>query len=47
MTHRNGSRSLDVSALARVEGEGALHVTITDGVLDNVQLNIYEPPRFF
>jgi sulfhydrogenase subunit alpha len=47
MTHRNGSRSLDVSALARVEGEGALHVTITDGVVDNVQLNIYEPPRFF
>ncbi|HXY44827.1 MAG TPA: nickel-dependent hydrogenase large subunit [Acidimicrobiales bacterium] len=47
MTHGNGTRSLDVHALTRVEGEGALHVTITDGELTDVQLNIYEPPRFF
>jgi len=47
MTHQNGNRSLDVHSLARVEGEGALHVTITDGELTSVQLNIYEPPRFF
>jgi sulfhydrogenase subunit alpha len=47
MTHQNGARSLDVHSLARVEGEGALHVTITDGELTSVQLNIYEPPRFF
>ncbi len=47
MTHRNGTRQLDVQALARVEGEGALHVTITDGELTTVELNIYEPPRFF
>ena len=34
-------------ALTRVEGEGALHVTLTDGAVDSVELNIYEPPRFF
>jgi sulfhydrogenase subunit alpha len=47
VTHQHGSRVLDVSTLARVEGEGALHVTITDGELTAVRLNIYEPPRFF
>ena len=45
MTHR--SRQLQVSALARVEGEGALHVTVEDGQVSGVQLRIYEPPRFF
>ncbi|HEY6889155.1 MAG TPA: Ni/Fe hydrogenase subunit alpha [Solirubrobacter sp.] len=34
-------------ALARVEGEGALHVRIRDGRVDDVRLSIYEPPRFF
>jgi coenzyme F420-reducing hydrogenase alpha subunit len=33
--------------LARVEGEGALHVRIRDGRVDDVRLRIYEPPRFF
>jgi coenzyme F420-reducing hydrogenase alpha subunit len=40
-------RTLSVGALTRVEGEGALNVTLTDGVVDSVELNIYEPPRFF
>lgn len=40
-------RTLSVGALARVEGEGALHVTLRDGVVAGAQLNIYEPPRFF
>lgn len=48
MTHRaSGSRALSTGALARVEGEGAMHVHIRDGQLVDVQLNIYEPPRFF
>jgi sulfhydrogenase subunit alpha len=47
MTHRNGGRILNVKALARVEGEGALHVAIHDGAVVDAQLNIYEPPRFF
>jgi len=48
MTHRaGGSRRLSTGALARVEGEGAMHIEIRDGELIDVQLNIYEPPRFF
>ncbi|HEY7050411.1 MAG TPA: Ni/Fe hydrogenase subunit alpha [Jatrophihabitantaceae bacterium] len=45
MTHRN--RQLQVGALARVEGEGALHVVIADGRVEDTELRIYEPPRFF
>ena len=33
--------------LARVEGEGAMLVEIDGGEVDDVKLNIYEPPRFF
>lgn len=40
-------RTLRVGALTRVEGEGALHVTLSDGVVERAELNIYEPPRFF
>ena len=43
----NGTRTLTVGTLTRVEGEGALHVTLSNGALENVELNIYEPPRFF
>ena len=48
MTHRAGaSRTLRVDALTRVEGEGAMYVEIVDGRVADVQLRIYEPPRFF
>jgi len=48
MTHRGSTdRTLHVGALARVEGEGAMHVEVRDGRVTNVQLQIYEPPRFF
>ncbi len=40
-------RSLHVPVLARVEGEGAMHVRIRDGRVEDVALSIYEPPRFF
>ncbi len=43
----SSDRALRVGTLTRVEGEGALNVTFKDGVLDSVELNIYEPPRFF
>jgi coenzyme F420-reducing hydrogenase alpha subunit len=36
-----------VPVLARVEGEGALDLSIEDGVLRELRLEIYEPPRFF
>ena len=41
------SRTIRVGALTRVEGEGALHIELRDGVPERVELNIYEPPRFF
>ena len=46
MTHRH-DRTLQVGALARVEGEGAMHIELRDGVVTDVQLRIYEPPRFY
>ena len=33
--------------LARVEGEGGLHVKIKGDTVVDVKLNIFEPPRFF
>lgn len=38
---------IDVPSLARVEGEGALHLKIEQGKLKHLQFKIYEPPRFF
>jgi coenzyme F420-reducing hydrogenase alpha subunit len=39
--------TIKVGALARVEGEGALHVRVHGGRVEEVRLEIYEPPRFF
>ncbi len=48
MTHQLGGRKrIDVGTLARVEGEGAMYVELHDGEVADVQLRIYEPPRFF
>ena len=41
------TRTIKVDYLARVEGEGALHIKIKQGVVAGVQLQIWEPPRFF
>jgi len=41
------SRTLRVDALARVEGEGAMTVRVADGRVETVELDIFEPPRFF
>jgi coenzyme F420-reducing hydrogenase alpha subunit len=43
----SAKRTFEVKALSRVEGEGALYVRLLDGAVDHVELNIYEPPRFF
>jgi coenzyme F420-reducing hydrogenase alpha subunit len=40
-------RTITVGALARVEGEGALHMVVEGGRLTELRLEIYEPPRFF
>lgn len=47
MTHKAGAGPLSTAALARVEGEGGMHVEVVDGKVENVQLQIYEPPRFY
>jgi sulfhydrogenase subunit alpha len=46
VTHRT-ERTLRVEALARVEGEGGMLVRTRDGRVEEVRLDIYEPPRFF
>jgi sulfhydrogenase subunit alpha len=46
MTHRH-DRTLATSGLTRVEGEGAMHVRVRGSHVDEVRLDIYEPPRFF
>ena len=41
------NRTFEVKALSRVEGEGALYVKLDGDQVERVELNIYEPPRFF
>ncbi|HET7761633.1 MAG TPA: Ni/Fe hydrogenase subunit alpha [Phycicoccus sp.] len=49
MTHKltDGGQVMHVGTLARVEGEGAMHIEYRDGEVTDVQLRIYEPPRFY
>lgn len=41
------SKSIEVPALARVEGEGGLYIRFKNGQAEEIRVNIYEPPRFF
>jgi len=41
------TRTIKVDYLARVEGEGALYLKVSDGEVLDVKLKIFEPPRFF
>jgi sulfhydrogenase subunit alpha len=41
------NRTIRVNALARVEGEGAMHVRIKGGKVEDLSFRIFEPPRFF
>lgn len=45
MTHK--TIDFRVPTLARVEGEGALHVSVDGDEITDLRLEIYEPPRFF
>ncbi|WP_062297437.1 Ni/Fe hydrogenase subunit alpha [Demequina maris] len=49
MTHqlKDGGQVMQVGMLARVEGEGGMHIEFKDGKVESVQLNIFEPPRFY
>ena len=40
-------RTVRTDYLARVEGEGSLHVRVRDGEVLEARLEIFEPPRFF
>jgi sulfhydrogenase subunit alpha len=40
-------RTIRVGALARVEGEGALHLVMSGRRVEKVRLEIFEPPRFY
>jgi coenzyme F420-reducing hydrogenase alpha subunit len=40
-------RTIKVDYLARVEGEGALHIRVRSGQVEDIRLAIFEPPRFF
>lgn len=40
-------RTIEVGAIARVEGEGALHLVLEGDRIVDLRLEIYEPPRFF
>jgi sulfhydrogenase subunit alpha len=42
-----GRATLHVPVLARVEGEAAMHVLVEGGQVTEVELRIFEPPRFF
>jgi len=41
------TKTIKVDYLARVEGEGGVHITVRDNRVRSVRLNIFEPPRFF
>jgi sulfhydrogenase subunit alpha len=41
------TRRINVDYLARVEGEGSMKVLVVDGVVEDVEFGIFEPPRFF
>lgn len=41
------TRTIAIGAIARVEGEGALRITVKDGEVRDVELRIFEPPRYF
>ena len=40
-------RTVRVENLSRVEGEGGLYARVENGVVREVKLDIFEPPRFF
>jgi sulfhydrogenase subunit alpha len=44
---KNKTTSIHVPILARIEGEGALDVQISNHHIQSLQLKIYEPPRLF
>ncbi len=46
-TKASVNQSIEVPALARVEGEGGLYIGVKDGKVSEIRIDVYEPPRFF
>jgi sulfhydrogenase subunit alpha len=46
-TAERAELKIKVPVLARVEGEGALDLVVSDGRISELRLRIYEPPRLF
>jgi coenzyme F420-reducing hydrogenase alpha subunit len=46
-SRRAKSRLIRVNYLTRTEGESALHISMRDGQIVDLRLEIFEPPRFF
>ncbi len=44
---RRRRRTVAIEGISRVEGEGSLRVEVTGGVVGDVALSVFEPPRFF
>lgn len=47
MSEERREVTINVPLLARVEGEGALELTLRDGAIAELKLRIFEPPRLF
>jgi coenzyme F420-reducing hydrogenase alpha subunit len=43
----SNTRLIKVEGLSRIEGEGKLYIRVKEGTVEEVRLNIFEPPRFF
>lgn len=41
------TKTISVSALARIEGEAGLRLRVRNDTVTGVELNVFEPPRFF
>jgi sulfhydrogenase subunit alpha len=46
-SRRQKSRLIRINYLTRTEGESALHISMRDGQIVDLRLEIFEPPRFF
>jgi coenzyme F420-reducing hydrogenase alpha subunit len=45
---QQSEKTIEIDYIARVEGRGALNISISkDGKVEDLQFRIYEPPRFF
>lgn len=47
MPTRDTTREIAVDYLARVEGEGAMYLSLDGDVVKDLRFNIFEPPRFY